>query len=155
MSPVSIGGHRYYMSIDDGGSSWCQPYFLPDKTADTTLSAVRHFKRQAEAVTGRHLKVIQTDQGSEFQNEKWAEFCAAEGIIHEFTAPYTHQQVGVVERGHRTILERAWCMLTLGARASGNRWEHVRNIEGTGPISLACSHQIHFVYILNVTVTCT
>jgi len=28
----SIGGHRYYMSIDDGGSSWCQPYFLSDKT---------------------------------------------------------------------------------------------------------------------------
>ena len=30
--------------------------------------------------------------------------------------------------------------LTLGARASGNGWEHVRNIEGTGSIYLACFH---------------
>ena len=107
----SIGGHRYYMSIDDGGSSWCQPFFIPDKAADTTLSAFKHFKRQAETVTGRQLKAVRTDQGSEFRNEKWAEFCAAEGIVHEFTAPYTHQQVGVAERSHWTILERAQCML--------------------------------------------
>ena len=31
--------------------------------------------------------------------------------------------------------------LTLGARASGNRWEHVRNIEGRGTIYLPCDHQ--------------
>jgi hypothetical protein len=107
----SIGGHRYYMSIDDGGSSWSQPYFIPDKAADTTLSALKHFKRQAETVTGRRLKNIRTDQGSEFRNEKWAAFCAEEGIVHEFTAPYTHQQVGVAERSHRTIVEHARCML--------------------------------------------
>ena len=40
----SIGGHRHYMSVDDGGWSLCQPYFLPDKEADTTLSALRRFK---------------------------------------------------------------------------------------------------------------
>ena len=62
----SIGGHHYYMSIDDGGSSWCQPFFISDKEADTTLSALKHFKRQAEAITGHRLKAIRTDQGSEF-----------------------------------------------------------------------------------------
>lgn len=107
----SIGGHRYYMSVDDGGSSYCLPYFIPDKSADSTLSAFKAFKRQAETVTGHQLKHIRTDQGSEFKNEKWATFCTEEGIIHEFTAPYTHEQVGVAERGHRTILERARCML--------------------------------------------
>ena len=30
---------------------------------------------------------------------------------------------------------------TLGARASGNRWEHVRNIEGREYIYLPCDHQ--------------
>jgi hypothetical protein len=107
----SIGGHRYYMSIDDGGSSWCQPFFISDKEADTTLSALKHFKWQAEAVTGHRLKVIHTDQGSEFKNAKWEEFCSEEGIVHEFTAPYTHQQVGVAERSHWMIVERARCML--------------------------------------------
>ena len=107
----SIGGHHYYMSINDGGLSWCQPFFILDKAADTTLSAFKHFKRQAETVTGRQLKAVRMDQGSEFRNEKWVEFCATEGIVHEFTVPYTHQQVGVAERGHQTILEHAWCML--------------------------------------------
>ena len=107
----SIGGHRYYMSVDDGGSSWCQPFFISNKEADTTLSALKFFKRQVESVTRHCLKVIRTDQGSEFKNAKWEEFCAAEGIVHEFTAPYTHQQVGVAERSHRTIIEHSRCML--------------------------------------------
>ena len=130
----SIGGHRYYMSVDDGGSSWCQPFFIPDKEADTTLSAFKHFKRQAESVTGRRLKAVRTDQGSEFKNAKWEEFCAAEGIIHEFTAPYTHQQVGVAERSHRTIVERARCMLK-DAGLPGEFWAeavstacHLKNV---------------------------
>ena len=105
--------------------------------ADTTLSAVKHFKQQAEAVTGRRLKVVRTDQGSEFRNEKWAEFCAAEGITHEFTAPYTHQQVGVAERGHRTILERARCMLK-DAGLPGEFWVEA--------VSTAC-------YLKNLTST--
>lgn len=107
----SIGGHRYYMSVDDGGSSWCQPFFISDKEADTTLSALKYFKCQAESVTGRRLKTIWTDQGSEFKNAKWEEFCAKEGIIHEFTAPYTHQQVSVAERSHQTIIEHSRYML--------------------------------------------
>ena len=40
---------------------------------------------------------------------------------------------------------------TLGARALGNRPEHLRNIEGRGTIYLAHSHQEHFMPILNVT----
>jgi len=130
----SIGGHRYYMSIDDGGSSWCQPFFISDKEADTTLSALKHFKRQAESVTGCRLKHIRTDQGSEFKNAKWEEFCAGEGITHEFTAPYTHQQVGVAERSHRTIVERARCMLK-DAGLPGEFWAeavstacHLKNV---------------------------
>ena len=131
----SIGGHRYYMSIDDGGSSWCQPYFLPDKEADTTLSALKHFKRQAENITGQRLKSIRTDQGSEFRNAKWVQFCAEEGITHEFTAPYTHQQVGVAERCHRTIVERARCMLK-DAGLPGEFWAEA--------VSTAC-------YLKNIT----
>ena len=39
---------------------------------------------------------------------------------------------------------------TLGARASGNRWEHVGNIERTGTIYLTCFHQAHFMHIYDV-----
>lgn len=83
----SIGGRRYYMSVDGGGSSWCQAFSIPDKEADTTLSALDHLKRQAESVTSPSLKTIRTDQMSEFKNAKWEEFCAAEGIIQVLYPP--------------------------------------------------------------------
>ena len=48
-------------------------------------------------------------------------------------------------RLHQSLLS------SLGARAPGNRSEHLRNIEGRGTIYLAHSHQEHFMPILNVT----
>jgi len=42
-------------------------------------------------------------------------------------------------------------LFSLGARAPGNRSEHLRNIEGRGTIYLAHFHQAHFMPILNVT----
>ena len=51
---------------------------------------------------------------------------------------------------------RTWrrCLVSLGARVPGNRWEHVRNIEGTGSIYLACFRYTHFRYIPTVTLPC-
>jgi Integrase core domain/GAG-pre-integrase domain len=108
---ASPGGHRYFLSIDDGGSSWSQPYFMSDKTADNTLLAFQDFHRQAERLTGRKLKHVRMDNGGEFANAKWEDYFRRHGILHEFTAPYTPEQNGVAERSHRTLVEHARCML--------------------------------------------
>jgi len=47
---------------------------------------------------------------------------------------------------------RKW--LSLGARAPGNRWEHLRNIVGTGTLCLWCNHQTHVKDICNVPCAC-
>jgi len=39
------------------------------------------------------------------------EFCNDKGILQEFSAPYTPQQKGVVERKNRTLIEAARSML--------------------------------------------
>lgn len=44
-------------------------------------------------------------QGPEFRNAKWAQFFAEEGIIHDFTAPCTHQRVEG-ETGMSTSLDQ-------------------------------------------------
>ena len=41
---------------------------------------------------------IRSDHGKEFENNKFEESCASEGISHEFSSPITPQQNGVVER---------------------------------------------------------
>jgi transposase InsO family protein len=57
------------------------------------------------------VKKIRSDNGSEFKNLQVEEYLEEEGIKHEFSAPYTPQQNGVVERKNRTLLNMARTML--------------------------------------------
>nr|GEU31884.1 hypothetical protein [Tanacetum cinerariifolium] len=54
---------------------------------------------------------IQTDNGTEFRNEKLRLFYAKLGIVHHTLVARTHQQNGVVERRNRTLVEVARTML--------------------------------------------
>jgi transposase InsO family protein len=57
------------------------------------------------------IKTIRTDNGSEFKNYAMEDFVSEEGLKHEFSAPYTPQQNGVVERKNRKIIEMGRTML--------------------------------------------
>jgi hypothetical protein len=57
------------------------------------------------------VKKIRSDNGSEFKNPQVEEFLEEEGIKHEFSAPYTPHQNGVVERKNRTLIDMARTML--------------------------------------------
>jgi transposase InsO family protein len=46
-----------------------------------------------------------------FWNTNVEKFLVEEGIKHEFSAPYTPQQNGIVERKNRTLIEAARTML--------------------------------------------
>jgi hypothetical protein len=57
------------------------------------------------------VKKIRSDNGSEFKNLQVEEYLEKEGVKHEFSAPYTPQQNGVVERKNRTLIDMARMML--------------------------------------------
>jgi transposase InsO family protein len=57
------------------------------------------------------VKKIRSDNGSEFKNLQVDEYLEEEGIKYEFSAPYTPQQTGVVERKNRTLIDMARKML--------------------------------------------
>ncbi|GAU28621.1 hypothetical protein TSUD_55650 [Trifolium subterraneum] len=83
MQVESLGGKRYaFVIVDD-------------------------FSRQK----GFGIVKIRSDHGKEFENSKFSDFCSSEGISHEFSAPITPQQNGVVERKNRTLQESARVML--------------------------------------------
>ncbi|PKU80138.1 Retrovirus-related Pol polyprotein from transposon TNT 1-94 [Dendrobium catenatum] len=52
-----------------------------------------------------HVKMIRSDGGSEFINNHFKLFCKQQGIIHQYTCPYTPPQNGTAERKHRHIIE--------------------------------------------------
>ncbi|KAK1601186.1 hypothetical protein QYE76_008356, partial [Lolium multiflorum] len=70
------------------------------------------FAKKAQRMYESEIKAIKTDNGTEFKNYIMQEFVDDEGIMHEFSAPYTPQQNGVVERKNRTIIEMARTMLS-------------------------------------------
>jgi transposase InsO family protein len=57
------------------------------------------------------VKKIISDNGSEFKNLQVEEYLDEEGIKHEFSAPYTPQQNGVVERKNMMLIDMARTML--------------------------------------------
>ncbi|GJY61162.1 ribonuclease H-like domain-containing protein [Tanacetum coccineum] len=57
------------------------------------------------------VKVIRSDNGTEFKNSVMNQFCKMKGIKMEFNVARTPQQSGVAERRNRTLIEAARIML--------------------------------------------
>ncbi|KAL8116897.1 hypothetical protein AgCh_023177 [Apium graveolens] len=57
------------------------------------------------------VRNIRSDNGTEFRNITMKLFCEENGIMHEFSAPRTPQQNGVVEKKNRSLIEAARTML--------------------------------------------
>ena len=57
------------------------------------------------------MKTLRTDNGLEFCNEKFSEYCKTSGIQRHRTVRKTPQQNGVAERMNRTLLDKSRCML--------------------------------------------
>ncbi|CAL8162048.1 unnamed protein product [Prunus armeniaca] len=49
---------------------------------------------------------IRTDHGFEFENSQFLKFCEEMGIKHEFSAPITPQQNGVMKKKYRVLVEK-------------------------------------------------
>jgi hypothetical protein len=106
---LSIGGSKYGLVIVDDFSRFTWVFFLQDKSE--TQGTLKRFLRRAQNEFELKVKKIRSDNGSEFKNLQVEEYLEEEGIKHEFSAPYTPQQNGVVERKNRTLIDMARTML--------------------------------------------
>jgi transposase InsO family protein len=90
------------------------------------------------------LKVIRSDNGTEFKNVSFDEFCLEHDIDQQFSAPRVPQQNGVVERKNHTLVEMTRMMLD-EHRTPMHFW--------TDAISTACyiSNRIFLRSILHLT----
>ncbi|GJZ62163.1 retrovirus-related pol polyprotein from transposon TNT 1-94 [Tanacetum coccineum] len=106
----SYGGNRYTLVIVDDYSRYTWTRFLKDKTE--AFDQFKIFSRKIQNQLGCSIVSIRTDHGREFDNEvQFGEFCNANGITHNFSAPRTPQSNGVVERKNRTLQEMSRTML--------------------------------------------
>nr|GEV51879.1 retrovirus-related Pol polyprotein from transposon TNT 1-94 [Tanacetum cinerariifolium] len=106
----SYGGNRYTVVIVDDYYMYTWTRFLKDKTK--AFDQFKIFSRKIQNQLGCSIVLIRTDHDREFDNEvQFGEFCNANGITHNFSAPRTPQSNGVVEKKNRTLQEMSRTML--------------------------------------------
>ena len=105
----SLGGNLYTLVIVDDFSRFTWTIFLSSK--DETFDLFVVFANKVQNEKGICIVAIRTDHGGEFENQAFEEFCNTHGIDHNFSAPRTPQQNGVVERKNRVLTEMARAML--------------------------------------------
>nr|GEY33201.1 retrovirus-related Pol polyprotein from transposon TNT 1-94 [Tanacetum cinerariifolium] len=106
----SYEGNRYTLVIVDDCSRYTWTRFLKDKAE--VFDQFEIFSKKIHNQLRCTIVSIRIDHGREFDNEvQFGEFCNANGITHNFSAPRTPQSNGVVERKNRTLQEMSMTML--------------------------------------------
>jgi transposase InsO family protein len=67
-------------------------------TKDATTDAIKHLQAVAEKKSGQKLWALRTDNGREFTVAEFTAYYVEEGIKRHYSAPYSPQQNGIVER---------------------------------------------------------
>ena len=90
----SLGGSRYVVMFVDSASHLQRPYRTRDKSALAILGVVQRFVADMGVP-----RAFRTDNGTEYTNSEFVEYCNNLQICRELTAPYTPQENGPVESG--------------------------------------------------------
>ncbi|GJS94557.1 putative ribonuclease H-like domain-containing protein [Tanacetum coccineum] len=108
-SVKSINHASYCLVITDDCTRFSWVFFLATK--DETSGILQNFIRQIENQLNHRVKIIRSDNGTEFKNRDMLEFCGNKGIKQEYSNARTPQQNGVAERMNMTLIEAARTML--------------------------------------------
>jgi transposase InsO family protein len=109
VTPATPGVRRYFLLLVDDLSRYMWVVVLGSKGEAT--DAIRRAQAAAEAECGRKLRVLHTDNDGEFTMAEFASYCADEGVQHHYSASYSPQQNGVVERHNQTVVGMARALL--------------------------------------------
>jgi transposase InsO family protein len=105
----SMVGKWYVLVIVDDYSRYSWVFFLESKD-----EVFEHFQSLALRLNNEHsncLKVIHSDNGIEFRNASFDQFCLDHGVDQQFSAPCVPQQNEVMEQKNRTLVEMVRMML--------------------------------------------
>ena len=97
----SLGGRKYCLVIVDDYSRYTWVYFFKRKSE--TQQTVIDFANEAQRQHNAKILTIRSDTLDEFLSD--------EGIKHQYAAPYTPQQNGVLERKNQTLMDAARTMM--------------------------------------------
>ena len=104
-----LGGARYFMSLIDDFSRMVWVYVLKNK--DHAFEKFKIWNTLVEIQTNRKVRRLRTDNGLEFCNKRFEDFCAENEIVRHKTVRHTPQQNGLTKRMNKTFIDKVKCML--------------------------------------------
>jgi transposase InsO family protein len=108
-TPVTPSGNTYFLLLIDDRSR-CM-WLTQLRSKDRATTSIKEFQARAEAESGCKLLALRTDHGGEFTSKEFMEYCMADGVHQQLTAPYSPQQNDVVERRNTMVAGTTCCLL--------------------------------------------
>jgi transposase InsO family protein len=106
---TSIGGNKCGFVIVDDFTRYTWVFFFVDKS--DVFDIFKKFIKRVQNEFETTIKKVRSDNGSEFRNTKVVELCDDLRIKYQFSAKYTPQSNGLVERKNRTLINMERSML--------------------------------------------
>nr|GEV95849.1 retrovirus-related Pol polyprotein from transposon TNT 1-94 [Tanacetum cinerariifolium] len=97
------------ISGTDDYSRFTRVFFLATKDENSPI--LKTFITGIENQLSLKVKIIKSDNGTEFKNNNLNQFCGMKGIKKKFSVPRTPQQNGIAERKNKTLIEAARTIL--------------------------------------------
>ncbi|GJU01957.1 putative ribonuclease H-like domain-containing protein [Tanacetum coccineum] len=85
--------------------------FFCNKTKDENSEILKNFIKEIENLVDKKVKIIRSDNGTEYKNKVMDDFCREKGIKREYSVARTPQQNGVAKRRNMILFEAARTML--------------------------------------------
>ena len=106
---TSWEGYNYFVTFVDDYSRYTMVALL--KRKNEVFQKFRTFQALVERHTGNKIKILRSDNGTEYCNKEFENYLKSEGIIRQLSVVDTPEQNGVAERINRTLLEIARALL--------------------------------------------
>ena len=104
---TSRAGNLYCMNLIDDYSGYV--WTVPIRNKAEACDALKAWHKAVTTQSGNKLRILVSDNG-ELVSRSMRDWCLAEGIEHQTTAPYTSAHNGRAERLHRTIVSKGRTM---------------------------------------------
>ncbi|GJW30331.1 putative RNA-directed DNA polymerase [Tanacetum coccineum] len=109
---ISRDGYKYFLTVLDDFSRAVWVYLLKNKFE--VFEYIESFIKMIFTQFGVNIKILRSDNGTEFVNNKMAVLFTSLGIIHQTSYSYIPQQNGITKRKNRHLLNVARSILFQG-----------------------------------------
>ena len=110
--PMSMhvrGGFVYFITFIDDYSRYGYLYLMRYKFE--AFEKFKEFGNEVEKQRGISIKSLRSDRGGEYLSQAFLDYLRDNGILSQWTPPYTPQHNGVAERRNRTLLDMVRSMM--------------------------------------------